>query len=615
LCPRDFYSFDDLPALAQAGAGALKVEGRLKGPDYITSVIGAYRAQLDDLAAGREPSSRDVEARKTQLKRTFNRDFTNAYLMGTSGDELMSYERSNNRGELVGTVVAARSFGSVKVRRGGVGGGRERLRTAHVAEVDIALDKPVDKGDLLEVRPVTDPSQFLTTTVAQDAQAGEVIQCRTTRPLENGSLVRVIRSQRAMDAGAHAATLEIPRKRAVLVRVTARVGEPFEVELQTADGDYCAVARGFVVEAARTRAVTRQDLVDHVGRMGTSAFEPVGFEVQLDEGCGMGFSAVHKVRAEACELLRQAILAPYASRELGRAPSYQAIIGDLNAGAANVAERGLAPIGQVAAPIGHEVCAVVTSAKAARVALQAGATRVYATADALATGAWPHGVVPVLDEVCREADHNRLDPWVRQGEPVAVGNVSELALARERGALPEVRSCVPVHNESCVVALEQAGAAGLWLSPEMSLDEIVQLVPAASVPVGLTVLGRTRAMTTEHCVLQVADRCVHNCKACKLRAKRTFLRAGAGELYPVRTDEQGRSRVYAAHPLDLTPQVGDLARAGVRRFAVDGTLMGDEELAESVRLVVRALDAYKTGKKPSKRKPGCTSGHLFEPIE
>ncbi|MEE0027269.1 MAG: peptidase U32 family protein, partial [Atopobiaceae bacterium] len=52
LCPRDFYSFDDLPALAQAGVGSLKVEGRLKGPDYITSVIGAYRAQLDDLAAG-----------------------------------------------------------------------------------------------------------------------------------------------------------------------------------------------------------------------------------------------------------------------------------------------------------------------------------------------------------------------------------------------------------------------------------------------------------------------------------------------------------------------------------------------------------------------------------
>ncbi|MBO7674859.1 MAG: U32 family peptidase, partial [Atopobiaceae bacterium] len=261
------------------------------------------------------------------------------------------------------------------------------------------------------------------------------------------------------------------------------------------------------------------------------------------------------------------------------------------------------------------VCAVVASAEAARVAVRAGATRVYATAEALATGSWPADVVPILDEVCREVDHDRLDPWVRPGEPVAVGNVSELALAHARGALPEVRSCVPVHNESCVVALAQAGAAGIWLSAEMSLEEIEQLAPSVQVPVGVTVMGRTRAMTTEHCVLQVADKCVHACATCKLRAKKTYLRNGSGELYPVRTDAQGRSRVYAARPLDATPQIPELVRAGVRRLAVDGTLMDDDELAEAIRRVSRAIAACKAGIRPSKRMQGCTSGHLFEPIE
>ena len=44
--------------------------------------------------------------------------------------------------------------------------------------------------------------------------------------------------------------------------------------------------------------------------------QPEEWEVRLDAGCGMSFSAVHKVRAEACARLEEALLAPYASREL-----------------------------------------------------------------------------------------------------------------------------------------------------------------------------------------------------------------------------------------------------------------------------------------------------------
>lgn len=615
LCPRDFYAFDDLDALVRSGVASLKVEGRLKGADYITSVIGAYRAQLDDLAQGIVPSGEVLEARRTQLKRAFNRDFTNAYLVGTSGDELMSYERSNNRGELVGTVVDSRSFGSVKVRRGGAGGGRERLRTAHVAEVQIALSKPVDKGDLLEVRPLSDPSQFLTTIAEGDAAAHTVIRCKTTRALEKGSLVRVIRSQRALDAGARASSGQASRKRAVHVRVRSCVGQPFEVELATVDGRARVVARGFVVEKARTRAVTRQDLIEHVGRMGTSEFEPVSFDVQMDDGCGMGFSAVHKVRAEACERLRNALLEPYRLRELSAAPSREALLRDLSE------QRGVSP--SLAEQKGYSpslaedvlVCALATTPEAARAAARAGAQRVYAPCDALGEGAWPQGVVPVLDEVCRGADHARLDPWVRENEFVAVGNVSELALAAQRGAKFEVRPCVPVHNESCLSAMERAGAECVWLSPELSLEEIRVLGSWASVPLGLVVLGRTRAMTTEHCVLQVANACVHNCAACKLRAQRTFLRDDKGNLFPVRTDTQGRSRVYAARPLDTTPQLGMLVEAGVTRFGVDGTLMDVREFEDAVRSVVHALHAWKGGARAVQRRRGHTSGHLFEPIE
>lgn len=598
LCPHDFYSFDDLPQLVGTGTSSLKVEGRLKGADYVYAVISAYREQLDDLAAGADVPAGVLQRRHTQLKRAFNRDFTNAYLMGTSGDELMSYERSNNRGELVGTVVDGRSFGSVKVRRGSTGGGRERMRTVQVADVDVRLDKPVGKGDLLELRPQHDPTQFLTAHAPQDAEAGEVITCRTTRTVERGSLVRVIRSQVAMDAGARVSELQIPRRRPVRVRIVARRGSPFEVGLETVDGMARVRVRGFVVEPARTRAVDEEDLIEHVGRMGSSPFDPVSFDVTLDEGCGMGFSAVHRVRAEACDALEHELLEPYERRALDDG------LGRVSR--AEASERDLRE---------PEVCVLVANAESAHAARAAGATRVYATADALVQGSWPDDVIPVLDEVCRKADGERLDAWMCAGRPVAVGNVSHLALAREVGGQAEIRGCIPVHNRACLQALVDAGAAGVWLSPELSLDDIEQVAAGASVPVGFVVVGRSRVMTCEHCVLQVADRCVHDCARCGLRAQELFLRGDSGELNPVRTDIHGRSRVYAARETDAVPQLPQLIGAGVSRLGIDATLLSTEETVRAVRRVVRGLVAWRAGGRMPEQLPGATLGHLMEPIQ
>lgn len=612
LCPKDYCVVDDLPRLMDAGVASLKVEGRMKSPDYVYAVISAYRRALDALAAGEKDEKSDA-ARHRTLRRVFNRDFTDAYLWGRSGDEMMSYERSNNRGELVGEVVSSRRLEDTLVRCGGSDGGRERMRRLTRADVEIRLDQPVGEGDLLELRPVEDPSQFLTVRAERAADAGETISCRASRPVPAGSVVRVIRSQAAMDAAARVAGLDVPRRRPVTVGVRARLGEPFSVMLSCADGSATATVEGFVVEAARTKAVTREDLIEHVGRMGQCPFEPVSFEVEIDEGVGMGFSAVHKVRSKACDALEQQILLPYETRGKGLsvAPSARGVAARLT----EVREKdGLAAPDSWTRPV-PEACALVATADAARAAFEAGAARIYAMSDALEDGStWPEGVIPWLDEVCREGDHARLDPWVRAGQPVGVGNVSELALAASRGALPEIRTCIPVHNESSIVALESAGAVGFWLSPELTLEEVCSLAGAASVPVGLVVSGRACAMTSEHCVLQAAGRCIHDCPNCELRRRRLSLRDIDGNLLPVRTDVHGRSRIWAAHPLDATPQADALVAAGVTRLMANATLLSPEECTFAVERVVRALAAVAEGKRPAPRVQGATSGHLFTGI-
>lgn len=608
LCPRDTCTADMLPRLLDAGAHALKLEGRMKAPDYVYSIVSAYRAQLDDILAGREISDETAQARYRQLKRCFNRDFTSEYQEGRSGDEMMSYERSNNRGQIVGEVLGSKPLGNTK----GLKPDDKRRRAAWTR---LRLSEPVGKGDLLELRHDDEFDQFLTAIAPEDAAAGAVIECRTARPMPEGALVRLIRSQAALDAAEAALKRPVARKRVVDVRVVAHLGQPFAVELTCVDDPTLSgYAEGFTVEAAKTRAVSTKDLVEHVGRMGSSPFEASSFDIQLDEGCGMGFSAVHKVRAAACEALERAILAPYESREFRSEHGTVAVVEASRAHRVTVA---------VSEDPGHgEICALVTTLDACLAAREAGAERVYmAVDDLIAADLSPAecasmGIVPVLDEVSREMDHGRLDPWVMPGAPVAVGTISELALGADVSAHAELRSCIPVHNVPCMHELAARGAHGAWLSPELTLAEIERIAPQrGDMALGLMVLGAPRVMTSEHCILQVAGACIHDCGKCRLRTRDFKLKNIDGRMLPVRTGLNGRSHLYDGVQIDATPQIPQLLRAGVSRFLVDGTLMNVDTLSRSVTRAKRALEAARSGRTPGKRLPGTSSGCLFQGVE
>ena len=138
---------------------------------------------------------------------------------------------------------------------------------------------------------------------------------------------------------------------------------------------------------------------------------------------------------------------------------------------------------------------------------------------------------------------------------------------------------------------------------------------AASVPVGATVYGAVRAMTSEHCVLQMADACVHDCDRCRLRSRDLYLRNIDDRRLPVRTDRQGRSRIWWDEPLDAVPKVRELLLAGVGRLLVDATLLDADGAARQVRRVAEALSAVAAGRPLPGPEPGSTLGHLFSKVD
>ena len=103
LSPKDLMSAGFLDKLAGAGVKSLKIEGRLKRPEYVAVVTGIYRRLLD----GDDFTPEDEE----KLRQIFNRGgFTRGYAEGIRDAEFLSVRRPSHWGVGVGRAVSARQI-------------------------------------------------------------------------------------------------------------------------------------------------------------------------------------------------------------------------------------------------------------------------------------------------------------------------------------------------------------------------------------------------------------------------------------------------------------------------------------------------------------------------
>lgn len=93
LSPKDMALIDDLKTLKKIGVTSLKIEGRLKRPEYVSAVTGIYRKYIDNTNS---VSAADMD----ELKNAFSRSgFTDGYFKKNLGSGMMSYKNPGNMSE------------------------------------------------------------------------------------------------------------------------------------------------------------------------------------------------------------------------------------------------------------------------------------------------------------------------------------------------------------------------------------------------------------------------------------------------------------------------------------------------------------------------------------
>lgn len=584
ISAKDLGAWEHLQAIAEAGVGCLKVEGRKKKPEYVATVTKGYRDFLDRVASG--TWTPPTEAETEPLVQIYSRGFTGGMYGGRAGREYITRAQPDNRGRELGVVLEA---------QGG--------------ELIVAVRAPIEAGDGLG---------FEHPDGSAKGQTGFAVQQVRTLGERDGVIEQAITARERVPAGwvvvrsSHAALLErarasfaglaadAPRTR-LDVRLFGSAGAPLKA-IVTADGDEVTVRSEAPLAPATKRAVDVPQLREQLGRLGETPFKLGALDIAgLAPGLFLPVSELNRVRQQAVEELMLRRDWARAAHEAERDAAISAAVGAVRAlpAAREVETRGL-------------LSADVWNVEDAERAADAGAdevvldlfirhplpsvTRVRALAERLAAAG--RTLRLRTPTIVRPVERARLDKWLALGTPIMTGHLGLLAELGAAGRDVAGDYALNAFNQHTAAELWALGARRLTLSVELTAEEMVEVsAPWQGAGFGAVLHGRPEGMTIEHCVLSAAfDRVATTCRdLCVQRHHDVRLTDPAGYTFPVATDSACRNRLLHSRPIEGSAWAPRLWQAGIRQFRLLFNVPGDA-VAETVAAYRDLVDDLAAGR-------------------
>lgn len=594
LSPRDLNTIELLPELAEAGVVSLKIEGRMKRPEYVAAVTAAYAA-----AAKGEPY--DAQA----LWQAFNRGFTTAYLQDEPGADMMSWERPNNRGVRLGRIA--------KIAAG---------------ELVLKLDAPLLPGDGLEIWVTKGGRQGF--TVPQEAKIGAdearipldglPVQVQNLRVGDR--VFKTLDSRMLLPENFVSAQDDLPLE----MEFAAKLGQ--KLRLLVKYGKVCAEAEAdYEVPQAKNHPADMALLEKQLGRLGGSGWHLAALSAEMDEGVMLPASVLNNLRRDAVAALEEKLLADWQRPQL---PQYKV--------AQYKAQYNRKKPGEKRADKAKAKLAVLVDDVAqAGAAVAAGADVLYFQA---CGGRWRGRVdlaelarlgVPVYAVLPTIALERELDIWRRRlAEYRAAGFAGVLAnnlwavrLMEEMGWDSWLADFgLNCFNAAAAAEFAKLGARQVALSRELNGGQLAELAAAANVPTEVQVFGNLELMTSRHCPIGAVCGGKTAKQPCggACRAGEFALRDEKGYNFPVYTDEFCRSHIFNGHQLCLIGEVRGLAKQHAA-LRLDLQHYQPKVAAEVVAIYRDAMDGMASESARDELEKltiggaGLTKGHHFRGVE
>ncbi len=592
LSSRDLCTLEDVQKVVKAGAFSLKIEGRMKNPEYVATATRAYRTMLDAMEQGIKV---DVSLLEKELT-VFNRGFTKGHLFGDSGKALMSPSHPGNQGYFIGTVTgydakkqkvtlmlqeSLNQNDEIQLRRDEetVGGRAERL------EMNGALVKHCPAGNMCTVnfKHTCHPGEKVFKTYDEN----HMKQIRDTY---------------------HKEMLKIP----ITMKVIIEYGKPISGKISDGINEVKA-SECVVPEKAIKKALTEEKVVLQISKLGGTPFQMKEVTVWLEPGLTVPMKALNELRRILVEELMQK-----------RITRYQR----------NSALRKLIPEPKEPDPpqersteaIGFS-CSVTTLEQLEALMEMDSGTEVHSiyyrdpsTLEAAVELVWKYGfegkLIPEIFKMTSDDELRRYRHQIQELglDTVLVQNPGHLIVFESFKKIGDLS--LNVVNDASYGFYKKHSLQRITLSPELNLRQIQQmnLNPAQTEIIGY---GFLPVMALNHCILSDVMACQRNKTKC--RRDQFYLKDRKSEYFPTHHRLSCYTEIHNAKKLYISDHMSDLIEAGIGTLRLHFLHEKKEETAAILRLhlntVKGTMSCHDEGILDKLKEEGVTRGHLFRGVE
>ena len=587
LSPKDLNTIDILPQIIKTGVASLKIEGRMKRPEYVAIVTDVYRRGIDRATKGEEYFVPDGD--KRALAQIFNRDFTHAYLEGQNRHDFIGANKPNNRGLFVGR---AEKYDNVN----------------RTATVKLAPEAELNPGD--EVNFWVKVGGYETATITEPSANGRAV-VKVPHKVGEGDRVFKVHDEKLSARARGFFDGTNAKKMPVMAKVTAKIGEVLSAEFSCGNVKV-AVFSDFVGEAAKNRPLTEEIIKAQMGKLGDTEFFLQDFSAKIDDNVAAPLSALNALRRMATAALEEKLLKKYATRLNKETPR------------ANISwRRGKT----IPAADDFNIIVAANSEEKARAAIESGADAVLfggfgesaeeyenAAESVKKTGGKIYFALPRIMPPKSMGYAEKLLQNAKVADGIYVANIGELKMAAELTELPIfVDWSLIAMNCETLKLLRDLGAAGASLSPELNFPQIEETAKHSPLLLECFVYGRLELMVSKYC--PVGAFLGGKDKICNApcRKRDYFLQDRKNILFPVKTDAFCEIHILNSRPHNLLEHIDRLKRAGIVRLRLDARFISEKETVDVVSKFRRAARGEKIIFKDEENT--YTRGHYFRGTE
>ena len=516
LSPRDLCGLEFIPELIKAGVTSLKIEGRMKSPEYVATVTRIYRKYID-LAYDNSKTYVIDEPDKQDLLQVFNRGgFSSGHLSNQKNDKLVFEKRQNNMGIYLGKISKNNPSKGI---------------------ITCKLENSVDLGDSISFENENTKYTIseLMNKNGQNIKTASSLDLvsfgRMKGNIKVGDEIYKINSKTLLEQAKLSYSKEFI-KQDLICNIKINSGKEIFVEVLCHNfSKSISFSYNYIPGPAQNQPLTEEKVISQFSKTLDTPFSFIEFNIDLDDNLFLPVSILNEIRRIAIDKIENAIILDFKRQYLehnkndnetktitynnftnnNKNTKISLLLNILNKDfdytLLNNIDRLYIPLKYFGNKDYFEI--INTLGKKFNVYIY-----------------MPTILRQNYYEKAKRIVNNSLSSFNIKG--AVISHISQIDLFNNKNIDIIGNYTLNIYNSSSISELKKLSLNSITISPELDERSIIEVLKNSTLPKELIVYGNIPVMTTNYCLLGKCNKCYSDCKHQCLADSRFYLKDRLG---------------------------------------------------------------------------------------